>query len=293
MQKIAVIGATGELGRLVVSHLVQNINKNDLIIIAKDTNKAKELFGNKYEIRLGDYTEPKTLSTAFENVDKLLFISSPFGDDMLRIQQHINVINTAKESGVKHIYYTSTEAVGRDLVPDSANIHAITELALKSSGIATTILRTGYYQELFVNDGLYQYIESGKILTCAGNEKISSIERNDIALAIATVLTKENQENKVYNLFASESWSYNELASILSELSGKNVEHIQMPSDEVLNILLSSGVPEALAYWSVGLQQAVSLGTEARVSNDIEMLIGRNPKTLKESIANHLDAKKN
>lgn len=53
---------------------------------------------------MGDYNYIVDLEKAMENVDTVLLISS--GDQGGRMQEHKNIIDTAKKAGVKNIAYT-------------------------------------------------------------------------------------------------------------------------------------------------------------------------------------------
>ena len=66
---------------------------------------------------------------------------------------------------------------------------------------------------MFVNESLQSFVDSGVIVTSAGKGKVNTVERNDHALAAATVLAEEGHEDKVYELASSETWNYDEFAT--------------------------------------------------------------------------------
>ncbi|MBJ8192009.1 SDR family NAD(P)-dependent oxidoreductase, partial [Bacillus cereus] len=106
----------------------------------------------------------------------------------------------------------------------------------------------------------------------------------DLALAAATVLAREGHENKVYELASSETWNYDDLANILSDVSGKNVTHQSMSDSEALRRMVNSGVPEGFAHFQIVLYNSIANGNEGNVSKDLEDLIGRKPTSIRESI---------
>ena len=236
------------------------------------------------EVRYGDYDDPTSLEKAFSGASKLLLISTPLDDAIVRIRKHIDAIAAAKKAGVKHLIYTSFAAIDKGAFPLLGDVHSATEYTLRASGLSTTILRNAFYQEVFVNESLQSLVDSGVIVTSAGNGKINTVERSDLALAAATVLAEEGHEDKVYELASSETWNYDELANILSDVSGKNVTHQSMSDSEALERMVNSGVPEGFAHIQIALYNSIADGNEGNVSNDLEDLIGRKPTSIRESI---------
>ena len=285
MSKIVVTGATGELGQLVVQHLLKKVPASQIAVSVRNVEKAVGLFADQgIEVRYGDYDDPKSLEKAFSGASKLLLISTPLDDAIVRIRKHIDAIAAAKKAGVKHLIYTSFAAIDKGAFPLLGDVHSATEYTLRASGLSTTILRNAFYQEVFVNESLQSLVDSGVIVTSAGNGKINTVERSDLALAAATVLAEEGREDKVYELASSETWNYDELANILSDVSGKNVTHQSMSDSEALERMVNSGVPEGFAHIQIALYNSIADGNEGNVSNDLEDLIGRKPTSIRESI---------
>ena len=138
---IAVTGATGQLGRLVIADLKAKVPASDIVALVRDPAKAADL---GVQARAADYGSPAALEAALKGVDTLLLISS--SEVGQRAVQHQNVINAAKAAGVGRIVYTSL--LHADTSPLSlAAEHVQTEAALKASGIPHTILRNGWYTE--------------------------------------------------------------------------------------------------------------------------------------------------
>ncbi len=285
MSKIVVTGATGELGQLVVQHLLKKVPASQIAVSVRNVEKAVGLFADQgIEVRYGDYDDPTSLEKAFSGASKLLLISTPLDDAIVRIRKHIDAIAAAKKAGVKHFIYTSFAAIDKGAFPLLGDVHSATEFTLRASDLSTTILRNAFYQEVFVNESLQSFVDSGVIVTSAGNGKINTVERSDLALAAATVLAEEGHEDKVYELASSETWNYDELANILSDVSGKNVTHQSMSDSEALERMVNSGVPEGFAHIQIALYNSIADGNEGNVSNDLEDLIGRKPTSIRESI---------
>ena len=102
---IAITGATGQLGQLVIEQLLKTVPASQLVAIVRNPAKADALSQQGVTVRQADYTDQAAFTAALAGVDKLLLISS--SEVGQRAPQHQNVINAAKAAGVKFIAYTS------------------------------------------------------------------------------------------------------------------------------------------------------------------------------------------
>ncbi len=279
---IVVTGATGLLGNLVIQHLLKKVPANQIVASVRNVEKASELEKLGVEVRHGDYMDFESMKKSFDGASKLLFISSPDMDDTLRVRQHANVVQAARDAGVKHIAYTGY-AFGEESKIPLALVHMATEYAIRTTGIPFTFLRNALYTEVFVNPGLGGAIERGELVTNAGTGVLNAVSRNDLALAAATALTEGGHVNKTYNLVSPEPWSFDELAQVLTEVSGKKVVHRPVSYDEMKDYLIIVGLPKPVVEMSAGIYQAVSEGETSRTSGDLQKLIGT-PTSLEEVV---------
>jgi Predicted nucleoside-diphosphate-sugar epimerases len=278
--KIIVTGATGQLGGLAIQHLLKKVSADQIVAVVRNMDKASALSELGIEVRQGDYNNPEALYKAFAHGTKILFISGSDNDDTLRVVQHSNVIKAARDAGIKHIIYTSFAFAEEN---PFATVHLATEYAIRTTNIPYTFLRNGGYTEFFVNPSLIANVEKGAIFTNANKGKVNSVSRSDLALAAATVLTEEGHENKEYNLVSNQPWSFDDLAEILSEVSGKSVVHQSVSFEEEKNILIQAGMPESFAEATAFIYNTIAEGKMARTTDDLQKLIGVQT-SLKETV---------
>mgnify|MGYP003659837914 CR=1 FL=1 len=105
MKQILVTGATGELGTTVVETLLKTMKAENISVLTRKEESKTEFEQKGLKAFIGQYSDVESLEKAMDNVNTVLLISS--GDQGDRIQEHKNVINTAKKKGVKNIAYTS------------------------------------------------------------------------------------------------------------------------------------------------------------------------------------------
>lgn len=281
--KIGITGATGQLGRLVVSKLKAKVSSDDLAALVRSVEKATDL---GIETREADYDKPETLDRALKGIDTLLLISaSEIGK---RSRQHANVIAAAKRTGVKWIVYTSLLHADTSLI-DLATEHMATEKALKESGIPYTVLRNGWYTENYTGS-IPGAIAGGALLGCAGKGRISTATRADYAEAAVAVLTAPGHEGKVYELAGDSAWTLADLAAEISRVSGKNIPYKNMEAEEYAEVLKGFGLPEGLAKAIAGWDVAASKDALFDDSRQLSKLIGRAttpmPVTVAEAVKN-------
>jgi NAD(P)H dehydrogenase (quinone) len=279
--KIAITGATGQLGRLVVEKLKSKISIDSIIALARTPEKAVDL---GVEVREFNYNKPGNLTDALIGVDTLLLIS---GNEVgRRFEQHKNVIESAKKAGITWIVYTSLLHADRSSL-NLAGEHLATENAIKDSGIQFTILRNGWYSENYTGS-IPGALAGGAFLGSAGDGRISSAARVDFAEAAVAVLTGEGHKGKTYELAGDEAYTLTDLASEISRQTGKNIPYKNLPENEYANILKSFGLPEvfanAIASWDTG----ASKGDLFDNSGTLSKLIGRPTTTLDKTISTTL-----
>ncbi|ASQ16266.1 SDR family oxidoreductase [Enterobacter cloacae] len=277
---IAITGATGQLGRLVIEQLLKTVPANQIVAIVRNPAKAEALSQQGIVVRQGDYTDQAALTTALKGMEKLLLISS--SEVGQRATQHQNVINAAKAAGVTFIAYTSL--LHADNSPLGLHVeHVATEKALATSGIPYALLRNGWYTENYLASAP-PALEHGVFIGAAGEGKIASATRADYAAAAAKVVSEEGHAGKVYELAGDSAWTLSELAAELSKQSGKPVVYQNMSEADFAAALKSVGLPAGLADMLADSDVGASKGGLFDDSHTLSKLIGRATTSLAESV---------
>src|SRR3954451_20757309 len=109
---IAITGATGHFGRLVVeSLLARDVPADQIVATGRDVSKIADLADRGVRTQASDYSDLGSLRQVFADADRVLLVSGSEGGQ--RVQQHRNAIQAAKEAGVGLIAYTSTANADR------------------------------------------------------------------------------------------------------------------------------------------------------------------------------------
>ncbi|ASM73629.1 MULTISPECIES: SDR family oxidoreductase [Roseobacteraceae] len=278
---LAVTGATGQLGRLVIADLKAKRGAGEIVALARSPEKAADL---GVRVREADYDVPETLAAALDGVDKLLLISgSEIGQ---RTAQHRAVIDAAKAAGVGHIIYTSL--LRADTSPMSLAVeHRETEALIKASGLTYTILRNGWYTENYTGS-VAGAVQAGALVGSAGDGRISSAARADYAAAAVAVLTSGDHAGKTYELAGDSAYTLTDLAIEVSAQTGKTVPYQNLPQDEYSKILVSVGLPEGFAAALASFDVDASRGALFHDGKDLSQLIGRDTTPMSKSVSDAL-----
>lgn len=280
---IAITGATGHLGRIVIQKLIRRFAASDIVALVRDPGKARDL---KVAVRVADYTQPAALEKALAGIDTLLLISS--SEIGQRAAHHANVIAAASKAGVKRIVYTSLLHADTSSL-NLAGEHLATEAAIKASGLAHVILRNGWYTENYTG-AIPGALANGAFLGSAGDGRISSASREDYAEAAVAALTGSGHDGKTYELAGDAAWTLAELAAEISRQSGRDIPYKNLPEAEYAAVLKQAGLPGTLAVAIASWDVSASRGALFDASCALSRLIGRPTTPMTATVAAALAA---
>jgi NAD(P)H dehydrogenase (quinone) len=278
---IVITGATGRLGRLVVTDLLaRGTAPGDIAAAVRDAGKAADLAALGVEVRIADYERPETLKTAFEPGDKVLLISSGSADR--RAAHHIAAVEAAAGAGVALLAYTGILG-GPDADFMLADPHKVAERNILASGLPYVFLRNGWYHENYTAN-LGPVLERGALIGNAGPGRVASAARADYAAAAAIVLSGDGHAGRAYELSGDTAWSLAEYAAVVAEVAGRPVEYRGLPAEAHYEILVRAGLPDWQAHLLVDVDAAIARGSLAATSGELSRLISRPTTPLRASV---------
>lgn len=223
MTRIAVTGASGQLGSEIVKATIEVVGKDSVIGLARTPSKAEPL---GIEVRPGDYDSPNDLRDSLQGIDTLLLVSGMAAPDK-RIDQHRNVIEAAKHAGVGKLVYTSVQGDENETAfSPIVQSNRQTEDDVRNCGLQWAIGRNGIYIEPDI-EYLHTYKELGEIANCAGDGKCGYATRPELAYAYARMLTESKHNGQTYNLHG-ESITQQQLADYLNDAFGTELKYRTM-----------------------------------------------------------------
>lgn len=284
MMKIAVTAATGGLGSTIINRLKKEVGSENVIGIARVPEKSDSL---GVEIRKGDYNNSKEFLEALLGVDCVLLVSSNDHPDF-RIKQHRNVIDAARENGVKKIVYTSIfgSSEGNTFSP-IVNSNRQTEIDIQNSDMNWSIGRNGIYIEPDL-DYLENYKKEGAIINSAADGRCSYTSRSELAQAYSQLILNDNLDKNIYNLFGG-AITQQELTEAINKSYELDLKYRSVSVDEYLKTRISE-VGEFLGNIIGGIYDGILNGTFEGNSH-FTQITNRPHKTVLEMIEVYRRAK--
>lgn len=278
---IVVTGATGQLGRHVITALLAGgVPAAEIVATGRAVEKLAEFASQGVQVKAVDYSDADSVAAAVQGATRVLLISgSEVGQ---RLAQHKTVIDAAKAAGVELLAYTSianADTTGMKL----AGEHQETEALLRESGVPFVLLRNGWYLENYTEQ-LQGTLAQGGLAGSAGDGKVSAASRADYAADAAAVLTADDQAGKVYELGGDVAFSLPELAAEISAATGQDIAYNDLPAADYAGLLVSVGVPEGFAAILADSDLGIARGDLLVSSGDLARLIGRPTTSLAESV---------
>ncbi|CCB86711.1 MULTISPECIES: NmrA family NAD(P)-binding protein [Parachlamydia] len=285
---VLVLGATGQLGKIIADGL----KKKDSVTLSVATRKReqlptlKEKYGHAVYL---DFDDPRTFPEALKGVERL-FLLTGYTVDML--VQSKAIVDAAKKAHVKHIVHLGVFTPEEDCYDPHFAWHQMIEVYIKASGISYTFLHPNCFMQNL--SGFYSMVKNGKVRFYANDKKLGWIALEDVAEASVKILTEgpAKHHGKDY-WFSTESLNLDEIAWILTEVTGKKFIADSQPPEQFIKDF-SVNVTYVDPYF-IGVQKFFEQVVDGRmayiaeVRDDAPLLIGRKGTTLKEWAKLHKD----
>ncbi|CAN5489521.1 NAD(P)H-binding protein [soil metagenome] len=279
---LVVTGANGTLGSLVVERLLARVPATRIALSVREPDKAKHFSDRGVRVRQGDFEDAPSLARAFEGVTEILIISAAaVGEVALR--RHRTAIDAAIAAGAKRIVYTSHMGAKPDSAFPPMKSHVATEALLEASGIPFVSLRNGFYASTPLRY-LGPAIASGTLIAPADG-KVSWTTHHDLAEAAAIALAEPDALHGITApLTAGVAYDLADIARIASQVTGKHIERVVVSDDEYRQSMAARNLPELAIEMTLAQFHAARAVDFAAVDGQLEKLIGRTPRTVRDVI---------
>jgi uncharacterized protein YbjT (DUF2867 family) len=278
MTKVLITGATGNVGTEVIKSL-QNIDHQlDIYTgvrnLTTDDNKLDNIKFAQF-----DFTDSTTYDNALDGCSILFLLRPP---QISEVEKYFKpIIDTCKDKGVKHIVFLSVQGVEKSkIIPH----HKIEKLIVDSK-IPYTFLRPAYFMQNFTTTLYNDLVNKKRIFLPAGNAKFTLVDVRDIGSVSATILTNISEHiNKSYELTCNEKLTFSEMAKILSDILGTDIQYI---SPNLLSFFLTKRkekTPTMFILVMIMLHYFPRFQKEPETTNWVEKLINRKPITFEQFI---------
>jgi len=274
-----VFGATGQAGAEVVRSLVEiGIRPR---VFTRSAEKATSLFGGAVAVVEGDFDDDASLELVVQGAESV-FLSSPVDPRQVVWQGRVlNAVAASRPLVVK----LSGLATAPGSYVDSGRWHAETEAAIRQLKLPYVFLHPNFFLQNLAR-GVSAALESGVLGAGAQDAPIAPVDVRDIGVVAARLLAGQiDRTGSTLVLTAAESFTYELLAGLLAELTGRRIEVLERSDADTRELLLKARMPEWHVAILLQFNRAFRDGLGAQVGTDVEDVLGRPPL----SVRNYLE----
>ena len=271
---ILVTGARGKTGRRLAACLAR---------AGLPTRLGSRTADRPGEI-LFDWTRPETFDSAFQGVRAIYLIAPTDRTDHAAVMPP--AIDVALKAGVMRFVLlsaSSLEAGG----PMMGGVHAV----LRAIAPEWCVLRPTWFMQNFSEQQHLPTIRAeGAIYSATGQGRVPFIDAEDIAAAAMGALTSEHAPNTDVILTGPALLSYDDVAHRLTHSLGRPIRHVDLNHGDFMARLKAQGFDETYAKALADMDNAISGGSEDRITDGVYRLAGRDPRSFDAFIAANADA---
>lgn len=279
MPTVLVTAATGTVGR----HVVPEMADSDVRVrvASRDPDAARDRFPAADEFVDFDFARPETWGDAVAGAPRVFLVRPP-GVTVSRMRAFVAALGRV---GVPQVAYLSTLGADRNpLIP-----HYRIERHIENAPVPHTFLRASFFcQNLHEVHGR-DVRERDEIFVPAGDGRTSFVDARDVGAVAARVLTEAGHENTSYDVTGPEAPTYHEVAALFTDELGREITYPEPGALAFLWRMRRYGHSLGFAVLMVGIYTTARVGLAARVSDDTARVLGREPRPVREYVADYRD----
>lgn len=252
---ILVVGATGLLGGMITQQLLQQGKKTRILIrhnspaseLAKQGlgTPAQTLIDAGAQHAYGDLKDPDSLAAACAGIETVITTANSImrggADtiDSVDLKGTQKLIDVAKEAKVRHFIYTSAAGTAINHPNPLFHAKAACEAHLENSGMDYTILKPGFFMEVWIGAvvGIPLQAELPVTLIGNGDHRHAFVTVGDVAAYAVTAVDRAAARNKTILIGGPVSYSWTEIVETIRQVLQQPVQTHFLLSGETVPLI--------------------------------------------------------
>lgn len=274
-QPILVFGATGQQGGSVTKALRNSGWRVRALVRNLHSDKALALQSAGVELVKGDLNDPLTIREAMDGAYGVFSVQPSSGQGAMygvsdedEVRYGIQIADIAVESGVHHLVYSSTDAIG-DTPTGMGHFDskARIEKHIRTLPVSSTIIRPAAFMEMLLMPG-FGLGEGRFNFFMQPEQSMQLLALEDLGHIVAAVFAEPERFSGTTFAVASDDVTGRDIETVFSEMAGRQISYSRFHNDVLANNsflakltdLLDTGVLAGTA----NLQQLRTLNPELR-----------------------------
>ncbi|WP_225730367.1 MULTISPECIES: SDR family NAD(P)-dependent oxidoreductase [unclassified Nocardia] len=279
---IVITGATGAIGSEVVRQLAARGAK----VRAVSRNPEKVAVPAGVEVVRGDLAEPASMVAAMTGAEAA-FLVGQLGPEYLESDPAL--VDAARAAGVRRIVKLSAIGTGEPGGAAVSTWHVPGERAVRESGLTWTILRPSGFASNSL--GWAAEIRAGRpVPNLTGIGAQPWIDPRDIAAVAVEALLSDAHAGQTYTLTGPAGLNTHEQATVIGAALGRKLQVVDVPDEVAREHLLAAGRSPEFVEAALEAQVMLRKTVDVTITDDVEKVLGRAPRTYAQWVADHIDA---
>lgn len=278
MTTILVLGATGKTGR----DLVPALLSRGFDVRAATRNPASFDGASDATVVRFDWNDRQTWAPALAGVDAVYLVKPEIENAAEIVREFLEQVTRAGSSRL--VLHSEVAAQTRSDSDEERRV----ELAVERTDLDWTIVRPNWFvQDLADNHFFGGMIrDDGIIAMTTGGSGVAWIDTRDIAAAAVELLSDPGlYRHEALTLTGPESLTLEALTERIEAITGRSVVPLEEPIDAAEERMRREDLPGDSVAYLTRLNLSIVSGETAVVTNSVEKLTGRPPRTIDSFLA--------
>ncbi len=236
---LLITGAAGKTGRAVLRALAIRGAKVRAFVRSREQARAVESFAT-FDIAIGDLTDRRALVESAAGCQAIYHICPNLHPKELEISRH--VVAAAAATGCERLVYHSVLHPQTEAMPHHWQKLRVEE-SLFESGLQTTILQPCAYMQNVLTAWHEIETQGCYRVPYSADTRFSWVDLEDVAETAAMVLTEPGHEGATYELSGPQRLSSHDVANILTQHIGHDVQALEQPLEAWRESARRAGLP--------------------------------------------------
>lgn len=275
IQDVLITGATGNVGTSALNALLDD-GRHRVRAMVRDPAKLAGAAHRGAQVVAGDLEDSASIALAMDGVHTLVLITPPGPN---AAQQASRVLDVATQANVQRIVRLSAIKASADGFTDNTRQHALTERAIRDSGIAYVCLRPNYFMQNLLG-GLGPMLAEGVLYAGMGEGRIGLIDARDVGEALAAAVSDRSFDGTALELSGPASIGHGEVAAEFGKALEREITYVPVPPEAAGEAARAFGLDD----WTVRLIsaycRAFAGGFGDFTTDAVHALTGRPPRDI-------------